>query len=49
MLLGLFPRDGNDGHIQAAPDSGGNVLERHALFGDRLIAGSPVPFSRASR
>ena len=40
MFLGLFRRNGNDGHIQAAADSGGDVFEGHTLFGDRVIPGS---------
>jgi hypothetical protein len=33
-------RNGNDGHIQATADRGGDVFERHTLFGDGVIAGS---------
>jgi len=48
MFLGLLLRNGNDGHIQAKADSGGDVFERHALFGDSVGSGSAMPFSRAS-
>ena len=40
MFLGLFPRNGNDRHIQAAADSRGDVFERHSLFGDGMVPGS---------
>ena len=40
MFLGLFLRNGNDGHIQAAADGGGDVFERHTLFGDGVVPGS---------
>lgn len=39
MLLGLFLRDGNDRQIQAAANGGGNVFERHTLFGDSVVPG----------
>ena len=47
-------RFGDDRHLQAAADDLGNVSERHALFGDPVIAGiggavfkrKPVEMSR---
>ena len=44
MFLGLFLRNGNDGHIQATADSGGDVFERHTLFGDGVVTGSRCAF-----
>ena len=44
MFLGLFLRNGNDGHIQPTADSGGDVFERHALFGDGVVPGSRCAF-----
>ena len=32
-------RFGDDRHVEAAPDDLGNVSERHAFFGDAVIAG----------
>ena len=40
MLLGLFRRDRNDRHVQAAADGGGNVFQRHTLFCDCVVPGS---------
>src|SRR5579871_632901 len=40
MLLDLFWRDRNNGHIQAAADGYGNIFQRHSLFRDRVIPGS---------
>src|ERR1700751_4927125 len=36
----VFLRNGNDGHIQATADSGGDVFERHTLSCDGVVTGS---------
>jgi hypothetical protein len=40
MFLGMFLRNGKDGHIQPTADSGGDVFERHSLFCDGVVTGS---------
>src|SRR6266700_2744760 len=40
MLLGLFRCDRNDRHVQATADGGGNLFQRHTLFGDGVVPGS---------
>src|SRR5205823_2368674 len=44
MFLGLFLRNRNNGHIQATADRGGDVFERHTLFGDGVVASSRGTF-----
>ena len=44
MLPGLFLRDRNDGHVQAAADSGSDVFEPDTLFGDGVVPGPRCAF-----
>ena len=44
MVGGLLRRFAHNRHFQASADDARNVLERHAVVGDRVVAGSRRTF-----